>query len=125
RPGMNQLLWVTTSSLRFPLSLKAVGEKYIRGQASISRLQFRGRHAARQAKAADLRRVVGRARLVVIADVPESAVIGRIHRESGVVLPAVAVCLRSRAVRQDGFGEGQLSRRIARHARRKPLAWVI
>src|SRR5437879_3411640 len=88
-----------------PLSESGRGKVYQRPgfnfATSISRL-----HAARQPKAADLGRVVGRARLVVIAHVPKGAVIGRIHRESSVVLPAIAVCLRSRAVRQDGFGEG-------------------
>src|SRR5262245_2108852 len=64
--------------------------------------------AARQPECADLARVVGRVLLDVIPDVPDGAVVGRIHRGRRVVLPTHRG-LNSLAFDQDRFLQRHLS----------------
>lgn len=78
--------------------------------------------ASRQAICTYALRVVFFALLEVVANVPESAVVGRIDVERCVVFPAQRIRLRRLALRKDGFVKRHLSFRIACESRGKALA---
>src|SRR3972149_9146152 len=80
--------------------------------------------AAGQPERADPRRVGSRARLYVVPDVPDRAVVARIDRRLRVVLPAHRR-LRRLSFDEDRFLQRQLSLRIGCKPPGKPLPWKV
>src|SRR5579863_9516120 len=65
------------------------------------------RSASGDAEAADFRPIILVVFLQVVADVPEGAVVARVHGRRGVVLPAKAIRLRSLSLREHRFMKRQ------------------
>ena len=76
-------------------------------------------------KRADARGRGGRAALQVVAQEPEGTVVGRIHDDVGVVLPAQAASLRRLTLRQHRLVERQLALLVVRPARGEALAGEV
>src|ERR1035437_10296617 len=83
------------------------------------------RPALREPKAADPRGVGRRALLVVIADVPEGAIVAGVHRERRVVLPAQCACLRCFSIHENRLAKGELAPRVVREPRGETLAGEV
>src|SRR5579872_734972 len=83
------------------------------------------RRAPRDVEPAYACGIGGAVLLVVVADVPERAVIGRIHRQRRVVLPAERRGLRSLAVRENRLAKGELALGIVRKPGSESLTRVV
>src|SRR5688572_15514990 len=70
--------------------------------------------APRHPERADPRRVAGGSLLQVIADVPDRAVIARVDRRLGVVLPAKRVRLRGLSLDEHRLPKGEVAEGIVR-----------
>src|SRR5258706_8743053 len=81
--------------------------------------------AARQPERADARRVVGRALLHVVADIPYGAVVARVDRGLRVILPPQRRHLRRLALDEHGLAHREDAERVAHRTPREALTGEV
>src|SRR3954470_15278679 len=77
---------------------------------------------SRKTKSGDARRIVCCASLQIIPDIPDGAIIARVHRRLSVILPPQRNCLRRFPHGDDAFMNGETSARIGGESAGETLA---